>query len=369
MARHLSRILARVAAVVVMAFAFAAAYATPAHAAAAADLEVKLVGTTLADGADEKFATSSIINHGPGDASGIELTFDATALNATKVDLELPGSCTGSPVAVCTFPGLVIAAGEDFDIGPLIKRNPGQSGDAGQLTVSVAHDGTDSESSNNSATAAVSLPDISGPDLTAVALDVYQDTDDAPGEPGPNTPIQPGGTSNLWVVVLNQGDTTANGVKMTITLPEHVSFNEAEPDCTHAVGDSTTVCEYETVVLTPAPDDDALGFFFFPVKVAADVEGPVALTDGVVTVAAINEQPPPPAARALPRNFTRIQPDGLNDVDPTDNTDEFTVFVAGPLPVTGARAGLIGATGAVLVALGVGLYLIARRRRPAEVKP
>ena len=72
------------------------------------------------------------------------------------------------------------------------------------------------------------------------------------------------------------------------------------------------------------------------------------------------------APAALPRNFTRAQ--GIIDVDETDNTDDFTVFVAGPggqgpLPETGVKVGLIAGAGAATIALGVLLFVAARRRR------
>jgi hypothetical protein len=372
MTRRSRRIGAR-AAVGLAALFVVGSYASPAYADTTADLEIKFVGTTIAPGTDEKFGSVSIINHGPGDASGITVTFDISALDTDKIEFEGPGDCTGTGPIVCEFPsGLVVKNGEDFDTGVFLTKKTGATGDAGQLTASLSHDGTDPTSSNNSATTDVTISDVPGPDLGALALDVYQDTDDAPGEPGANLPIAPGGTSNLYVFVVNQGDIAANGVRITIKLPEHVSFNEAEPDCTHAVGDATTTCEYETVVLTTAGTDDSLEIFFFPVKVADDATGPAALTDGVVVVESMNLQPPPPAltAQSRPRNLVQDVPEGLLDVDPTDNTDEFAVFVAGPdLPVTGARAGVIGAAGAALVLLGVVLVMVVRRRRPAAVHP
>ena len=91
----------------------------------------------------------------------------------------------------------------------------------------------------------MAISDSAKPDLTTVAFDVYKV--DGSGDPDEITdqPIPPGGTSNLWILVLNQGDEAADGVKLSIDLPEDVSFTTPEPgDCTHAAGDNTTVCEY-----------------------------------------------------------------------------------------------------------------------------
>ena len=279
----------------------------------------------------------------------------------------------GTTTIVCALPPeLTVKNGEDFDGAFLLIKQPGATGAAGQVTASVIHAGTDPVAANNTVTVDVKIAEEGGPDLTTLALDVYKDTDDAPGEPGPDQPIPPGGTSNLWVFVINQGDATANGVKMSITMPEHVSFTEPEPDCTHSVGSSTTTCEYDTVVLTPEGDDQ-LGIFFFPLKVAASAPGPVVLPGGLVTVEAMQQQTMSKAAGALPRNFTRVTPPNLKDVDPSDNTDEFAVFVAAPaggtapLPETGVKVGLIGGAGAAALVLGLVLVLAARRRRPVAV--
>ena len=89
--------------------------------------------------------------------------------------------------------------------------------------------------------------------------------------------------------------------------------------------------------------------FFFEVKVSEDAVGPAALTDGVATAEAVLLEDLAAAPAALPRNFSRSQ--GIIDVDETDNTDDFTVFVAGPggqgpLPETGVKVGLIAGAGA-----------------------
>ncbi len=345
----------------------ASAFASPAYADTTADLEVELTGTTLSPGSDGKFGSLSILNHGPSDASNVTLAFDISALDDTKV--ELFGVECGEDADVIICDGLTIKNGEDADfIFPLIKAAGATPGAAGALSVTVTHEGTDPDLTNNSVTVDVVISDSAKPDLTVVAFDVYKV--DGSGDPGEITdqPIPPGGTSNLWILVLNQGDETANGLKLSITLPEHVTFTTPEPgDCTHAAGDGTTVCDYDDVVLTEAGTDDSEGFFFFEVKVSEDAVGPAALTGGLATVEALaTGDPVEIAPAAQPRNFSRAL--GIIDVDETDNTDDFTVFVAGPggqgpLPETGVKVGLIAGAGVVTMALGVLLFVAARRRR------
>jgi hypothetical protein len=346
------------------------AFASPAYADTTADLEVKLTGTTLSPGVDDKLGSLSVLNHGPSDVTGFTLTFDISALDDSKIAIDSTGCTTTADEVVCDGSGIPVKNGEDADFFfPFVKAAGATPGDAGDITVTVTHDGTDPTEGNNSVTVDVVISDSAKPDLTTLAFDVYKVDGSGPGGNGPgeitDQPIPPGGTSNLWILVLNQGDTAADGVKLSIDLPEHVSFTTPEPgDCTHAAGDNTTVCEY-IAPLTEAGTDDSDGLFFFEVKVSEDAVGPAALTGGVATAEAIIVVEDV-APAALPRNFTRSQ--GVIDVDETDNTDDFTVFVAGPggqgpLPETGVKVGLIAGAGAAAIALGVLLFVAARRRR------
>jgi LPXTG-motif cell wall-anchored protein len=369
---RIGRTAARLGVGAIAVFAFAA-FASPAYADTTADLEVKLTGTTLSPGQDGKLGSLSILNHGPSDATGITVTFDVSALDDSKIEFDVTGCDVSGDILTCGLGDLIVKNGEDADfILPFLKVGGALPGDAGDLTVSVAHEGTDPEAGNNSVTVDVVISDSAKPDITTIAFDVYKV--DGSGDPGEITdePIAPGGTSNLWILLLNQGDTAADGVKLSITLPDDVTFTTPEPgDCTHAAGDSTTVCEYDTP-LTEAGTEDSEGFFFFEVKVSEDAVGPAALTGGIATAEALIVVEDVAAPAALPRNFSRSQ--GIIDVDETDNTDDFSVFVAGPggngpLPATGAKVGLIAGAGAAAVALGVLLFVAARKRRQPAVTP
>jgi LPXTG-motif cell wall-anchored protein len=353
----------------------AGVFASPAYADTTADLEVKLTGTTLSPGQDGKLGSLSILNHGPSDAADITLTFDISELDETKIEVDSTGCTATADEIVCVGDSaFIIKNGEDVDfLWPLVKVGAAAPGPAGKVTATVTHGGTDPESGNNSVTADVVISDSTKPDLTTLAFDVYKVDGSGTGpEEITDQPIPPGGTSNLWIVVLNQGDTGADGVKLSITLPEDVSFTTPEPgDCTHAVGDSTTVCNY-VFPLTEAGTEDSEALFFFEVKVSEDAVGPAALTGGVATAEAIIEAVEVAAPAALPRNVTRVK--GILDNDDSDNTDDFTVFVAGPggnapLPNTGVKVGLIAGAGAAAVALGVLLFVAARKRRLPAATP
>jgi hypothetical protein len=356
----------------------AGAFASPAYADTTADLEIKVTGTTIAAGADGKFTSVSLLNHGPSDAAGILVTLDISGLDQTKVHLNEDGCDPPADGKIlCGIEGDLIANGQDIDWLFPLEKVAGATGSAGQLTATISHEGTDPVPGNNSVTVDVNVGGA-GPDLFVIAEDVYA-VDDA----GDYTeePVAPGGESVLWVYVENDGDMTANGVKMQINLPEHVSFAQAEPDCTHAVGDAATTCTYTTAVLVPAKEDTnegdesfSFGWFFFPVTVAEDAPSPATLK-GVASAQALPADPQPAllSKTAPPANMTEVGPEA--DVDPSDNTDDFTVFVGKPggsgggLPVTGAKAGLIGGVGAAALVLGAMLFVAARRRRVVLVAP
>jgi hypothetical protein len=245
--------------------------------------------------------------------------------------------------------------------------------------VKASHKGVDSKPDNNSATADVVIGET-GPDLYAFAPDMPFDlkTGRVVGA------VEPGGTAKLYYEVGNFGDVAVTGVKLTITLPEHATFAEVEPDCEYNSANSVATCTYEKLPIVPADDDTDEGDdifsavrFYNVLKIAAEAPAPGSLAGGLVKVEPIVAREEAPsierrAAAALPRNATGA---AARDVDETDNTDEFVVHVAesdgggGGLPVTGARVGLIGGLGAGVLVLGAVLVLVARRRRVVLVPP
>lgn len=232
------------------------AYADPAEA----DLEISLVGTTIAEGAPGKFATVEITNQGPGEAADIEIVYDITALDTSKVNLPLVDCPPDGGVAVCVvLDPEVLEAGGHITFPDILEVVPGATGDAGQITISVSHEGSDPDPSNNEVTADVGIGE-SGPDLLVFAPDVrneaHVDTDNLEFQIL-ETPVVPGSDALVLVYVDNQGDQAASGIEVTVNLPEDVTFTLPEEECTHGVGDSVTTCGYTTIVLQPAASPGA----------------------------------------------------------------------------------------------------------------
>jgi LPXTG-motif cell wall-anchored protein len=257
---------------------------------------------------------------------------------------------------------LVPPPGGELEFGIPLEPEAGASGAAGTLTASVESAVADPNAGNNSKTVNVNVGN-SGVDLLVVAFDVYASD---------GSPVPLGGTSQVDGIIINFGDLAAAGIKIVVTLPEHVTFAETEPDCTYSADNRMATCLYDDIILFPnpfPPDDDDYLEVYWPVTVAADAPGPAALQGGLMTVTAIDVvQPEGPDVRsALPKNMRWVSPDDIPDVDPTDNEDPFAVFIAGDLPVTGARTGLYALSGVGLLMLGALVVVLARRRRPVPV--
>ena len=152
---------------------------------------------------------------------------------------------------------------------------------------------------------------------------------------------------------------------MEIKLPEGVTFVGNEPDCDYTTGSTRTVCTYTGRAGQVAPQSGER--FFFEVKISETVAGPVTLGGGVFTV--IDE----PQASAVSAGSTGVEPENvtsfdIDDVDITDNASEFNALVAkgsgqGGLPVTGVKVAVLAGVGAGVMAIGVALFVLTRRRR------
>jgi hypothetical protein len=388
--------LARIAAGAVGLIA-ATSFAAPALAADAADLEVRAAGTTIAADAAGKFSTISLINNSDVDATGVTVALDISKLDTDKIDIDESGcSPRQDDVILCGIEGDVLPAGADIDWVFPLTRKEGSTGSAGELTVAIEHEGTDPNPDNNSVTVEVKVGN-KGVDLGVIANDVLQEIDLAESTSEPvftEDAIHPGDTAAVIGVAINQGDMTADGVKVSVALPEHVTFAAEEEGCKYSPDNRTITCDYEQIGLAPltagGEDLPPAAAFWFPIKVAEGVTAPVALKGGTFAVAALAQVDEEQAstlsketAPKLPANVKLLNDDEVRDVDPSDNVDGFSVIVAakggsgggdgdddGPgLPVTGVQAGLIGGVGAGVVALGGALFLVARRRRVVLVTP
>jgi hypothetical protein len=399
-----NRILTRVGAAAVGLLA-AGALAAPVYAAGTeTDLALTVVGTKLAANAEFKVAFAKITNNGENTPTKVSISADLSGLDLNKIVVEpAVDECVGSEstrTITCTLPEEQIPGpGQTADVPILLVKGEGAGGPYTGPVKFTIESPDDTTPNNNSKTVDVTISGQSGADLTVLAEDVREEIDLAKSTTEPfftGEAIHPGDTAALLGFVVNQGDMTAKGVKVTATLPKQVTYAEEEEGCVYSADNRTVTCLYAQISLIPAekdndPDDDMSGFavFWFPVKVAEGVTAPVALKGGTFAAAALGqveyeEQASTlntKAAPKLPANVKLLDASDFTDVDPSDNVDGFSVIVAGEggagggegegpgLPVTGVQAGLIGGLGAGVVALGGALVLFARRRRVVLVTP
>jgi hypothetical protein len=362
--------------------------AVPASAAApGTDFAVSLTGTTIAADASGKFGSLTVSNVGTTTPQRVELRFDLAELDLSKVEVDLTECDREDDDIRCVLADEFIPKpGADTDLDLPISRRHDATGAAGTLTASVAVEG-DTDTENNSVTARVEVGET-GVDLNVVAEDVYA-IDDA-GELT-DRPVAPGEVSAVIGHVLNQGDRTALGVQIWVRLPKHVSFAEKLSACTYKSDGRTATCRYADLDLIPADLDteDYLlsgADFWFMVRVHDDAPASV-LKNGLIRAHAVRTAAADAASvRALRRqgaernaNVRNLDRSSVRDVDESDNTDEFSVFVApeesggsgggGGLPVTGPQAAVLGGGGLVVAVAGALLFFLARRRRVVLVTP
>jgi hypothetical protein len=360
--------------------------AGPAHAADGADLQLVVSDKKIAAGSLGKIFTVAVKNTSDVDASAFDVEFDLSGLN-DKVKVDPLTDITGCELAgakiTCSFTDLALAKDLAIKIPFGLDQTAGAIGDAGSFKVSVLSE-SDPNKANNEATVGVEIPG-SGVDLGVFAFDVY--ALDASGA-FTDEPVAPGETSIVAAGVANQGDKIADGLKVSVTLPNYVTFTEVEDGCTYTSDNRTVTCDYKGLVLAPGKVDLTQPFgvgAFFPVKVASNAPGPVNLTGGTFSAAALAETDPADASSLaklssskLPNNFKALTAADVKDIDLSDNTDDFTVFVGAPasgggggggLPVTGVQAGLMGGIGGAALITGAVLFMVARRRRVVLVTP
>ena len=386
------RNLARVSATGLLAAGVLALAATPALAADV-DFGLELKGTTIALEAEGKPATANITNHGTTTPEQVNVRFDATELDSSKVELDLGACKVEDGIGDCALDEESIPGpGEttETDIPLVLKSGASDDGPAslGKLTITISVEG-DANQANDSRTVDVKLAG-SGGDLRVLAYDVTA-VDDEFQPTG--KPLQPGETSFAYAYVANHGDRATQGIKVVIALPEDVTFADEESGCEYSANNRKATCTADEAVLQPWDQDDtgnkenSSASIAFRVTVDEDATGPATLTGGEWTVSALGlVQQSARMAREVPTLPDFVKP-GCGDhedeveVDATDNSDGFAVLVAGPtggsgggedepgLPVTGPVAASVAGAGAAVLALGVVLFVASRRRRVVLVTP
>ncbi|MGC4756935.1 hypothetical protein [Micromonospora trifolii] len=393
-----NRPLARLGAVALLASGALAAFGAPAHATGTpTDLSVEMAGTRVAAGAEAKVAFAKIKNNGPGTPTNFLIKLDISKVDFDRVEVA---PVTPTP---CTLDGLERPENVTCRVQDDEVPGPGETIEV-PIVVMKAEEGVelpytaplrfslesedDSTPDNNTASADLTLTDESGVDMGIVVPDVKFQV--SPSEQPPL--LMPGTETQVIVEIINQGDVIADGIKLNLALPKGVTFTEQVRECTYS--QDRRIADCPTPLLQVAPGEILAGVF--PVKVAADVKAPVTLQGGSGTIAALGQLPATNAnlaARktALPsflKAATTEQAAEVRDIDDTDNTDAYAVVVAakggsggggedggngggdgGGLPVTGAKAGLIGGIGAAVLLAGGLMFLVARRRRIVLVAP
>lgn len=355
----------------------AGAFASPAYAAAP-DVTVIVDSTTIAMDAEKVFL-SKIKNVGDATATGLLVEVDLSTLTGVVAEPPQVPACEDSTddKIVCDFGG-TLAPNEIFDLPITFTPDAGFEGDAGTFTVTVNTEG-DADADNNSTEVAVTVGG-KGADIVAWADDVVAGY----GTNGEVEPVAPGESAPLFWAIYNFGNADAKGVTLTIQLPEHVMFEEIYEGCDVSEDGRTMNCTVADLVI-PVGEGRGGGEEGLLVAVSEDAPGPLTVT-GTVSGEALGVVSEGPTVFGAPAPAPEwLEPmDAPADVDGGDNTDEFTVHIGAPvgtggggtgggdggtLPITGAKAGLIGGVGAAALGLGAALFMLARRRRVVLVAP
>jgi hypothetical protein len=392
------RNLARVSAVGLLAAGALAAAATPALAAGDADLAVSAKGLTVAVGAPAKLGQLHIANKSGAAATDVTVTLDLADLDLSKAVVVAPvgTDCVDKKdgaLVVCSI-GDIAARTTYKDLLPVVVTGEAP-GSAGAITVSVTHSGTDPKKADNTVEVPVTVA-RNGVDLVVFANDVPTDDQGNVGT------VAPGESADLTFRVFNQGTRTSKGLKLDIKLPRHTTFVGEYEGCAINAARNAVRCELPKLAMAPiAEDDEQTLEGSLEVAVSRDAKSGVILRDGAVTVAttgAVRAEDASDKQARKARTAAEL-PDYLTfaaarpkDVDASDNTDTFAVHVGqgadngggnggagggnggnggggGGLPVTGPAALGIGVGGAALLAAGLALFVVTRRRRIVMVTP
>ncbi|QOC94108.1 LPXTG cell wall anchor domain-containing protein [Micromonospora craniellae] len=382
-----SRRAASLATAALLASGAVAAFGVPAHAAGTeTDLAITAAGTRMTDGVGGKIAWAKIANQGEGTPSKVLIKVDVSKLDDNKL-IFVPitnGECsvtgeTKLEVFTCELnKGEIPKPGETTEVPVVLVKGEDVSGPYTAPVTITIESPDDTDDSNNSIKIDVELTPESGVDLGVIVPDVKTSFDFDSGTEGKK--LYPGDTALVYSEVVNQGNLTAQGLKLTFRLPEHVSLAFPLGGC-ETGAERTVVCDDKDFLL----EQDTVLRFELPVVVDEDVEAPVALTGGSLEAVAHGALKPEAriSKQATKPDFDRaevreIEDSEFADIDPSDNTDDFAVIVAatgngggggGGLPVTGVQAGVIGAVGGGVVLAGAAMLLVSRRRRVVLVAP
>ncbi|GAA0565130.1 hypothetical protein GCM10010172_55790 [Paractinoplanes ferrugineus] len=283
--------------------------------AADVDLSLSVTGTTIAQSNFGKHLTIDLVNRGTTKPAKASLILDTSEVDASKASVTYDGpGCTSAgkirtcPLSETSIPGP--GATKHFWVQVDLVPNTSQ-GSAGKITASIKADG-DATTANDITTVELKVGSR-GPDIKVYADDVTARAENGAITPDP---VVPGKITTLPVFVSNEGVKTAQGIKVSIKLPEHAVFvmDKLFDGCFLSADRRTVDCAMSQYNLRPRLVTDSVptGWsidLYFDVQVATDAVGPI-LRGGVVSAG-------------------YISPD-YGDVDSTDDSDTFVVMVAGP---------------------------------------
>jgi hypothetical protein len=382
MVKLIGRLGARLGAVALVAAGGLAVTALPAGAAPGVDLALAVQSGVVASGSAGKPFTAKITNLGDTKSEGFSFLIETTSVYPERARVDLPDEfdefCETQPQVkkiICEF-GNVLVRGDSLEIPILVTPvSGGGTGEAGSFAVTVISD-QDTNMRNNSVGVqlGVSAP---GVDIVVWAEDVVAGRDDETGEA---KRLPPGSTGSLLFGLANGGSLAADGIELTLRLPEHVTFVTTPEGCTITADKRQATCSEPDLQL---PANRFLEGTV-DVRVAADAPQSVELTGSVEGRALGVDDSPADSRRSIsgqPGWLKAAQNDfDPKEVDNHDNSDAFAVLVGattggggggdgGGLPTTGPKAVVIGGIGAAVLVAGVVLLVVARRRRVVLVIP
>jgi hypothetical protein len=375
-----SRLATRVGAAALLTAGALAFTAAPASANADVDLAVSFTSAKIASDSVGKFVYVQVTNIGDKKADGFDVSISIDRVDGVAVSLpsSLDDFCEpdGADAFKCEF-GNVLVKHDQLEIPVAVQAEAGFQGPGGKISATVTS-GQDTATGNNSGSVDIEVVK-KGVDLVLWADDIVASRDEDTGE---LKGVKPGDVANLNFFIANAGSLAAGGLDLKIELPEHVTFTADEVDgCELDSAKRVLTCHIEDFILEPNEQIDGE----LEVKIAASAPNPSALKGKLAGKAlealkpSEEEEPAEAESETAPLSWAKVTSNGTRkvEIDKTDNIDEFTIFVGNPstggggggLPVTGARAGLVGGVGAAVVVLGAVLFLVARRRRLVMVTP
>ncbi|MEV0583723.1 CARDB domain-containing protein [Nonomuraea sp. NPDC050310] len=327
------------------------------------DVEITKSGPATVEQDGTITYTVVVVNHGPSDAVDVTVQ-DPTDGNLTEI-VDLPAECPASGLTVsCPLGRLKPGERREFTFTVRVRAPGGTQIDN---CATVYTGSRENETGNN--VSCVSTVVQPPPPITGGEPDLDLD------KSGPAV-ARPGDTYEYTVVIANDGDATAENVVVTDLVDGKLTVADLPPGCALAGG--TVRCSVGDL----APGESRT--LTFGVRVSSGGDGDVIRNCAVGTTTTANRggrgaecvsteidgPAPSPSPTPSPSGSPTPRPTSSEPGPSTDGPGKRGHAGDGPrhrphgdvLPMTGAPVAL-GVAGAVgLIAAGVGLRLVARRR-------